>query len=117
MAVYVGHADERRLARRALNRADELLGEVERLQLGGYCEVPAWCKDSATAVGRAATRAGVRDPRLETDAGVIKLMDDVFTLEERLMRRLRRQNRFPIGSSTTSGRARGVVAATGRAPR
>jgi hypothetical protein len=108
MAVFMGHPqgalarasleirerlaarrDDRRLARRALHRADELLGEIEELQLAGFADVPSWCKENASEVGWAAIDAGIPHPRLETDAGVIKLMDDVYQLEERLMRRLR----------------------------
>ncbi len=49
----------------------------------------SWCKESATALGWASVEAGIRDPRLDTESGVINLMDDVYALEERLMRRLR----------------------------
>lgn len=83
------HKNERLLARRALQRADDLLGEIEELQLAGHRDIPFWCRQSASEVGWAAIIAGVRDPCLETDAGVIKLMNDVYALEERLMRRLR----------------------------
>jgi hypothetical protein len=38
---------------------------------------------------RASIKAGIREPRLESASGVINLMDDICTLEERLMRRLR----------------------------
>jgi hypothetical protein len=37
----------------------------------------------------ASIKAGICEPRLESESGVIKLIDDVFTLEERLLRRLR----------------------------
>lgn len=80
---------DRRIARRALNRADELLGDLEELQLRGLTDVPSWCRDGATALRWASVEAGIRDPRLDAESGVIKLMDDVYTLEERLMRRLR----------------------------
>lgn len=80
---------DRRIARRALNQADELLDDLEVLQLRGVAEVPSWCGDRATALRRASIVAGIRNPRLESESGVIKLMDDVYTLEERLMRRLR----------------------------
>jgi len=83
------YTDERRLAQRALNLADELLGEIEELQLRGHTDVPSGCGHRATELGWAAIIAGVRDPRLETYAGVFKLTDDVYTLEDRLMRRLR----------------------------
>ena len=79
----------RRLARRALNQADELLGDLEELQLRDHTEVPSWCIDRAVALRWASIEAGIRDPRLESESGVIKLMDDVYTLENRLMRRLR----------------------------
>jgi hypothetical protein len=110
MALSVGHAEgalarasaeirdrtapgeeDRVITRRALNRADELLGQMEELLLHGHTDVPSWCQDSATTLGRAAIIAGVGHPRLETEAGVIKLMDDVYELEERLLRRLRAQ--------------------------
>lgn len=108
MALSVGHApgalaranaairerttldkEDRRIARRALHRADELLGDLEELQLRGHTEVPSWCRDSAWALRWASIEADIRDPRLDSESGVIKLMDDVYTLEERLMRRLR----------------------------
>jgi hypothetical protein len=90
MAVSVDHAaPARAVARRALNQADALLGDLEELQLRGDTDVPSWCEVSATALRWASIEAGIRDPRLESESGVIKLMDDVFTLEERLMRRLR----------------------------
>jgi hypothetical protein len=90
MAVFVGHAAPgRAVARRALNRADALLGDLEDLQLHGHTDVPAWCRDSASALRWASIIAGVRDPHLESESGVIKLMEDVYTVEERLMRRLR----------------------------
>jgi hypothetical protein len=90
MAVSVDHAaPARAVARRALNQADALLGDLEELQLRGDTDVPTWCGDSATALRWASIKAGLRDPRLESESGVIKLMDDVYTLEERLMRRLR----------------------------
>ena len=81
--------EDRRVARRALNQADELLGDLEELQLRGDTDVPSFCSDSAIALRCASIEAGIRDPRLESEFGVIKLMDDVYTLEERLMRRLR----------------------------
>jgi hypothetical protein len=90
VAVSVDHAaPARAVARRALNQADALLGDLEELQLRGDTDVPTWCGDSATALRLASIEAGLRDPRLESESGVIKLMDDVYTLEERLMRRLR----------------------------
>ena len=90
MAVSVDHAAPARVvARRALRQADSLLGDLEELQLRGDTEVPSWCGDTATALRWASIEAGIRDPRLESHSGVIKLIDDVFTLEECLMRRLR----------------------------
>jgi hypothetical protein len=80
---------DRRIARRALNQADGLLGDLEELQLRGHTKVPSWCRDSASALRWASIDAGIRDPRLESESGVIKLMDDVYALEDRLMRRLR----------------------------
>jgi hypothetical protein len=80
---------DRRIARRALNRADDLLGDLEELQLRGETDVPPWCGDRVAALRWATIEAGIRNPRLESESGVIKLMDDVYTLEERLMRRLR----------------------------
>ena len=110
MALFVGNAEgsrarasteireraaldkeNRRIARRALTQADGLLGDLEELQLGCTTEVPSWCRDSATALRWASIQAGIRDPLLESESGVIKLMDDVYTLEERLMRRLRQR--------------------------
>jgi hypothetical protein len=93
MAVSVDHAaPARAIARRALHQADALLGDLEELQLRGGIDVPFWCGDSARALRGASMKAGIRDPRLESESGVVKLMDDVYTLEERLMRRLRRQS-------------------------
>jgi hypothetical protein len=88
MALFVDN-DDRRIARRALDKADELLDDLEELQLGGVAEVPSWCGDRATALRRASIQAGIRNPHLESESGVIKLMDDVYMLEECLMRRLR----------------------------
>ena len=88
MAPCDGNED-RRLARRALNLADQLLGDLEDVQLRGGTAVPSWCWESTTALHRAAIEAGIRDPHLKGYSGVIGLVDDVFTLEERLMRRLR----------------------------
>jgi hypothetical protein len=76
-------------ARRALNQADQLLGDLQELQLRGDTDVPSFCSRSAMALRWASLEAGTRDRRLESESGVIKLMDDVYTLEERLMRRLR----------------------------
>jgi len=81
--------EDRRLARRALNKTDELLGELEELLLHDCAEVPAWCRNRAAAARTAAIAAGLRDPQFETGTGVIKMMDDVYALEERLMRGLR----------------------------
>ena len=86
-ALFVNN-DDRRIARRALNQADKLLDDLEELQLRGVAEVPAWGGDRATALRRASILAGIRNARLERECGVIKLMDGVYTLEERLMRRL-----------------------------
>jgi hypothetical protein len=72
--------EDRRIARRALNQADGMLGDLEELQLGGDTEVPSWCRDGATALRWASIEAGIRDPRLESESGVIKLMDNVYTL-------------------------------------
>jgi hypothetical protein len=80
---------DRRVARRALNRADELLGALEELQLRGETGVPPWCGNLVAALRWASIEAGIRNPLLEDESGVTKLMDDVYTLEERLMRRLR----------------------------
>jgi hypothetical protein len=62
--------EDRRITRRALCRADELLGDLEELQLRGDTEVPSWCSDSATALRWASIEAGIRDPRLESESGV-----------------------------------------------
>jgi hypothetical protein len=95
MALFVGN-DDRQIARRALNQADALLDDLEELQLRGVSEVPFWCSDRATALRRASILAGIRTPHLESESGVIKLMDDVYTLEE--MRRLRlRTVQRPVG--------------------
>ena len=72
--------EDRRLARRALNKTDELLGELEELLLHDCAEVPAWCRNRAAAARTAAIAAGLRDPQFETGTGVIKMMDDVYAL-------------------------------------
>ena len=68
-----------------------MLGDLEELQLRGGIDVPSWCGDNARALRGASIAAGIREPRLESESGVIKLMDDVYSLEERLMRRRRRR--------------------------
>ena len=88
MALFADN-DDRRIARWALHRADELLDDLEELQLRGVADVPSWGGHRATSLRRASILAGIRNPRLESESGVIKLRDDVYTLEERLMRRLR----------------------------
>jgi hypothetical protein len=81
--------EDRRMARRALNQADELLGDLEELQLRGETDVPLGCNDRVAALRWASIEAGVRNPHLDDVSGVIKLTDDVYTLEEHLMGRLR----------------------------
>jgi hypothetical protein len=81
--------EDRRIARRALNLADELLGDLEELQLRGETDVPPACNDRVAALRCASIEAGVRNPHLDNGSGVIKLTDDVYTLEEHLMCRLR----------------------------
>lgn len=90
MAVSLDHAaPARAVARRALNQADALLGDLEELQLRGHTNVPPWCGVSAMALRSASIEAGIRSPSLDSESGVITLMDDVYSLEERLMQRLR----------------------------
>lgn len=88
MALFIDN-DDRQIARRALNQADQVLDDLEELQLRGISDVSSWCSDRATALRRASILAGIHHPHLETESGLIKLMDDVYDLEERLMRRLR----------------------------
>jgi hypothetical protein len=80
---------DRRMARRALNQADGLLGDLEDLQLRGEIEVPAWFGNRVAALRRVSMQAGIRNQRLDCESGAIKLTDDVYKLEERLMGRLR----------------------------
>jgi hypothetical protein len=87
--TFFADDQDRRIARQALNQADKLLDDLELLQLSGVADVPSWCGDRARALRRASVLAGIHKPGLESESGVIKLMDDVYTLEERLMRRLR----------------------------
>ncbi len=49
-------------------------------------DLPSWLKESATAVRWASIEAGIRDPNLDIESGLIRLMNDVYTLEERLHR-------------------------------
>lgn len=96
--------EDPRPARRALSLADQLLGKLEELLLIDYADVPSSCLASARAVSSAAIHAGVRDPRLETEAGVIRLMADVYDLEELLLRRLRVRTFRIDGRALSQGR-------------
>src|ERR1700693_3514757 len=51
--TFFADDEDRRIARQALNQADELLDDLELLQLSGVADVPSWCGDRATAVRRA----------------------------------------------------------------
>ena len=90
--------DDRQIARRALNQADDLLGDLEELQMRGETELPSSSIDTAMALRWKSIEAGIRDPRLESESGVVELIDDVYALEERLMRRLRRRPAQRVGA-------------------
>ena len=89
-------AERRALARAALNLADQLLDRLELLSLKGQQEVP----DSLTALTdtlrRAAVIAGIERPALDTHGGVLRLMDDVYDVEDELLPRCRRRALPPV---------------------
>jgi hypothetical protein len=81
----------RRDAREALRLADRLLNDLEELQLRGRVRVPTQYRRWIERLHRAASQVGISSTRqsLETRLGIIKLMDDIFELEEKLLRRCR----------------------------
>jgi hypothetical protein len=85
------HRMRRRDPREALRLADRLLNDLEELQLRGRVHVPAAWRRSVERLQRAATQVGISSTHqtLETRLGIIRLMDDIFELEEKLMRRYR----------------------------
>ncbi len=85
----------RREAREALRLADRLLNDLEELQLRGRVRVPTRYRRWVERIHRAASRVGISSAHqsLETRLGIIKLMDDIFELEEKLLRRCRSDSR------------------------
>ncbi|HYM51453.1 MAG TPA: hypothetical protein VET65_12905 [Candidatus Limnocylindrales bacterium] len=83
------HDTMRQRARLAVRLADDLLDDLELLLLSDRTEVPPSLLESADAVASAAQDAGVRAPRLRAEDGILMLMEDVYQLEERLLRRSR----------------------------
>jgi hypothetical protein len=82
-------------AREALRLADRLLNDLEELQLRGRVRVPTRYRRWVERLDRAASRVGITSTRqsLETHLGIIRLMDDIFELEEKLLRRCRDDSR------------------------
>jgi hypothetical protein len=82
-------------AREALRLADRLLNDLEELQLRGRVRVPTQYRRWVERLHRAASQVGISSNRqsLETRLGIIKLMDDIFELEEKLLRRCRYDSR------------------------
>lgn len=74
-------------ARAALNAADGLLDQLEMLVVAGKHDVPASMLGSLASLERAASRVGIDHVSLEPTCGVLRLMDDVYELEARLLRR------------------------------
>jgi hypothetical protein len=87
----VNDRTRRRDAREALRLADRLLNDLEELQLRGRVQVPTPCRRSVERLHRAASQVGISPTQqtLETRLGIIRLMDDIFELEEKLLRRCR----------------------------
>lgn len=85
----------RRDARDVLRLADRLLNDLEELQLRGRVHVPIRCRRSVERLRRAASEVGISSTHqtLETRLGIIRLMDDIFELEEKLLRRCRSDSR------------------------
>lgn len=78
----------RRSARSALQLADRLLDQLELRLLADRRDVPVSLFHAIDTVRRAASGAGVDHASLETDCGVPRLMNDVYDLEAKLLRRL-----------------------------
>jgi hypothetical protein len=79
----------RKSARAALKVADRLLDQLELLALAKTSDVPPSLRQSIAAAEQAAIAAGVDRAGLDRECGVRRLMDDVFELEARLLRRCR----------------------------
>jgi hypothetical protein len=78
-------------ARQAIARADGLLEGLEQLLMQKAERLPGSLLPSIRALRQAARRAGIHDPQLRTGHGVTMLMDDIYILEEELLRRCRRR--------------------------
>ena len=85
-------ATARRLrARAALRVADRLLDELERLELQDKQDVPDSLWRLIEILEQAAVRAGIEHGPLIADCGVMRLMDDVYELEGKLLPRCLRR--------------------------
>lgn len=86
-AIHEQQRRRRKSARATLQLADGLLDQLEMLVLSGRHDVPASLLGSIDAVARAAGAAGINHAQLESDYGVLHLMDDVYDLEAKLLKR------------------------------
>jgi hypothetical protein len=78
-------------ARQAIALADGLLERLEQRLMQKVDALPRTLLPSVRALRRAARSAGIHDPQLRTERGVIGLMDDIYILEEQLLRHCRRR--------------------------
>lgn len=71
--------------------ADSLLNGLEELQLEGRVRVPAGYGKWLERLRRAAATVGISSVRspLESHLGILRLMDDIFELEGKLLLRCR----------------------------
>jgi hypothetical protein len=85
------HAAGQPAARQAIALADQLLERLEQLLMQKVDALPGPLLPSVRALRQAARRAGIHDPQLRTGHGVTVLMDDLYSLEEQLLRHCRRR--------------------------
>jgi hypothetical protein len=78
-------------ARQAIAVADGLLERLEQLLMQKVDSLPGSLLPAVRTLRQAARRAGIHDPQLRTGHGVIRLMDDIYILEEQLLRHCRRR--------------------------
>jgi hypothetical protein len=88
--LFVRHDAGQPAARQAIALADGLLERLEQLLMQKVDTLPGSLLPSIRALRQAARRAGIHDPQLRTGHGVTLLMDDIYILEEGLLRRCRR---------------------------
>jgi len=81
----------RRQAKEALRLADNLLNGLEELQFRGRVRVPAGYGKWLERLRQAAATVGISSVRnpLEPHLGILRLMDDIFELEAKLLVRCR----------------------------